>query len=624
MPQPIKIRGGDKIGIIKDSPAFSLPPSAYTDGRNVRFHDGVVSKIPGEVNILGSLVNMSNNMVDPEHIAYWPNPITPQYVYINKTHVYTMNSAGGIHNINKNSAPYASSDEWHSAIFTGGYALVLNSTVGTPQYVIDTTTDGSVPDLQDLPGWTYGTTTSVTAGIIQAFNNVLIAGNITAVIDGSTVRSPGTIRISTQAPAGSIPQVWQAGPNTDTADEFELSATSPVVAMVQQQGQMICYTNDSIHAVGVTANASTARVVTTSYGALSRTSVIEFDGQHLVVGSDDIYTFGGHPGSIKSVADGKVRDDFYKNLSPLYAEKTFIVRNNRFDEIWICYPDLTSHGRCNTALIWNYRDNTWTVRDLPDCSSGVTGPINGGGLLSRRIVFSGSGTTTGPNSSITLEFLDGPSRTLSTASLTIDQIIGAIDSGISDIEGISVITDTNADIIQFVADSIPATNRVTGVGFVPDGTPIFAQLQVGETTDPERPWGTEIFNHSKQFVVLGTDGRLVATDVSYTDKDGNKYTSFIERTLMDPIGEEGVTKNILSIYPMMDGEGEITITTSLQDSWGTPVPETEREYTYDIPTDYKVDPYGSGRILNIKFSESDDKIWRLSGEDIFIEIDGHR
>ena len=36
-------------------------------------------------------------------------------------------------------------------------------------------------------------------------------------------------------------------------------------------------------------------------------------------------------------------------------------------------------GECDEALMWNYRDNTWSIRDLNDVRSGDYAPIHGGG-----------------------------------------------------------------------------------------------------------------------------------------------------------------------------------------------------------------------------------------------------
>ena len=99
----INIAEVSKLGIVKDTPAFALPPGAWSDGKNVRFHDGAVSKMPGEDNILQPLTDgeSSPTAVVPVHTVYWPNPNTSQYVYTDKTDIYTMSSAGVIKKINK-------------------------------------------------------------------------------------------------------------------------------------------------------------------------------------------------------------------------------------------------------------------------------------------------------------------------------------------------------------------------------------------------------------------------------------------------------------------------------------------------------------------------------------------
>ena len=89
---------------------------------------------------------------------------------------------------------------------------------------------------------------------------------------------------------------------------------------------------------------------------------------------NDIYVTGGS-GSVQSVADEKTRDYFFNRLNPMHMENTFVVRNLRQDEIWIIYPTTDStDGRCDEALIWNYHNNTWTIRDMPGTLGGTIGP----------------------------------------------------------------------------------------------------------------------------------------------------------------------------------------------------------------------------------------------------------
>jgi len=76
-----------------------------------------------------------------------------------------------------------------------------------------------------------------------------------------------------------------------------------------------------------------------------------------------VYAFGGHPGSIQSVADGRVRRYLIDNLNKAYEQKLFILKYQAKDELWICYPKGNS-TTVNECLIWNYRLNNWTIRRM--------------------------------------------------------------------------------------------------------------------------------------------------------------------------------------------------------------------------------------------------------------------
>ena len=219
----------------------------------------------------------------------------------------------------------------------------------------------------------------VQARILRAFGNLIVAGNLTECERGSTriVRHmPGVIRTSDVAAAGSVPANWnpfRTGANT--ADEFTLSTTSLVQDMAELQGVLFIYTNTSIHSIQATGNLQipfNVRPVTTSYGAQDMGSVQEFDGKHLVVGSNDIYVFSGHPSNIQSISDSRVRKKFFTELSG----RVRTVLNRRQDEIWIAYST-TGTDVMDRALLWNYRDNTWTIREQTPFRSITISPMNG-------------------------------------------------------------------------------------------------------------------------------------------------------------------------------------------------------------------------------------------------------
>ena len=192
---------------------------------------------------------------------------------------------------------------------------------------------------------------------------------------------PGVIRTSDVAAPGSIPANWNPfKTGVNTADEFTLSSTGIVQDMVELQGILYIYTNESIHSVQQTGNNAlpfNIRPVAHGWGAQTIDAVQEFDGKHIVIGTSDIFVFAGHPGSIQSIADMRVRRFFFQDLDPDHEQNLFTLLNRRRDEIWINYPSLErpNDGQCSRTLIWNYRNNTWTIRDQSPFWNGVMSPV---------------------------------------------------------------------------------------------------------------------------------------------------------------------------------------------------------------------------------------------------------
>jgi len=111
-----------------------------------------------------------------------------------------------------------------------------------------------------------------------------------------------------------------------------------------------------------------------SYGILNTDCVVEFDGNHFVVDRNDVYVHNGS-GSIESVATYRVKKYLFSNLNKNAIDKVHVVKDPFYKEIWINYPKGTSTV-CNEALIFNYKNNTWTKRVLPSVSYAFNGPAN--------------------------------------------------------------------------------------------------------------------------------------------------------------------------------------------------------------------------------------------------------
>ena len=166
------------------------------------------------------------------------------------------------------------------------------------------------------------------AGVIRSFGDFLVAGNLVeydrdtfGTENQRVIRNlAGIVRTSDVAAPGQVPNNWNPfTTGVSTADEFILTATGIVQDMVELQGNLYIYANTSISVMRQTGNAQiplSTSLVTESYGAQTTEAVVEYDGKHFVIGSQDIYLFGGHPGSIQSVADNRVRRFFFDKAEP--------------------------------------------------------------------------------------------------------------------------------------------------------------------------------------------------------------------------------------------------------------------------------------------------------------------
>lgn len=112
-------------------------------------------------------------------------------------------------------------------------------------------------------------------------------------------------------------------------------------------------------------------------GMLAPNCAVEFDGKHFVVGQGDVYVHNGVQKS--SVIDGAMKDYLYGAIRSAGVKNVFVVPDYRNTEMWICFQASGAAGErgyCDQALIWNWKENHWTIRDLPNVIGGATGIVD--------------------------------------------------------------------------------------------------------------------------------------------------------------------------------------------------------------------------------------------------------
>ena len=417
----------------------------------------------------------------------------------------------------------------------------------------------------------------------------------------------GVVRTSDVAAPGNIPQSWNpfmTGANT--ADEIALADAGKITAIRELRGNLFVFTSDTITQLRVSTTGLTQVPITKEYGALTQNGVFGFQGSLVVIGSDDIYVFAGNPGDIKSIADGRVRLAFYDQLNAITFRNMQIRRNQLHDEIWICFPSMTSATpeKLDTALIWDYITNTWTYRDLPDPRSITVGPVegmsDGGTFLSIPMASVAEGVTysltvTNANGQTTEQGNEG--TTGFTTSTFYTDLLVAING---DINGQAGLTSRIEGEGLVVNDARLGSNVWTYVleidnVVIPQDTPFVATV-----TDNERPWSMTVLNEAKNFIVMAGANSIQAAELGYE----LNAPAYLVKTQMR-FAPSKDTEKLGAIYMETESDGTsipLAIRVYTRGTTGG-LPRTPHNYVFDTVDDYKVDTHLTSRLIDIHITD---------------------
>jgi len=352
---PAQITNLNPNGINKDISAYELPDDKWSDGNNIQFDNDRTTKVKGHQQVFGT----------PTGAPYWLlpfNTITTDYwVYPSLTKLYRVSTSGAttthsdVTRTTGGDYSATASGGWNGGVL-GGVAIVNNG-VDAPQMLGSTASNFSA-----LSNWLSSTTSKV----IRPFKRFLVALDTTE----SSTRYPFRVRWSHPAEGGTVPTTWDASDATKDAGYVDLSQSNGFVVDCLPLGDSnIVYKDDSVWSMTFEGGQSIFgfRQVFNDAGILGRDCVKSYDNQHFVVSVDDVYTHDGQ--SKKSIVDSQIRDELFNSIHPDYKERTFVVADREKNEMLICFVSNTATDAfANKAYVWNWRNNSWSIRDLPSVS----------------------------------------------------------------------------------------------------------------------------------------------------------------------------------------------------------------------------------------------------------------
>jgi hypothetical protein len=341
-------------GVIKDQKPHELPLSVVSDALNVRFSSSGAEKISGETAVY------TTPLIAPYHLELYANNTYKYVVYAGLDYVY-IDGPGQI-DITGTTPTGGIDDKWTGGTLNG--VLVLNNGVDAPMFWGGNTAN----NLATLTDWTAGHLCKT----LRPWKNYLIAGNVTK---GSDVY-PHMVKWSAAADPGAIPSSWDETDPTTDAGEQDLSETTDVIVDSLPLGDAnIVYKTASMYAQTYIGGQYifSFRRLPGDVGMLASNCGAVTPLGHVVLSAGDLILHNGQ--GPQSILTGAMRTWLYSNLDATNYERSFVVANNAKDEVWVCFPGSGS-ATCNYALIWNWINKTFTIRELDNVTCGVSGQLN--------------------------------------------------------------------------------------------------------------------------------------------------------------------------------------------------------------------------------------------------------
>lgn len=360
----INLREIGNGGINTDTAPWDLPPNAISNGRNFRVLAGKIQASGGSrltsVNgqargEIGHICQTSDFEGNSNWLACHRNGVDSYYDGAFEA-IYDCDPV--------------SESLWTSCQI--GQVTFLNNPQIHPIYFTDWVTGAE--QASELP-WVAGSTPESTitweqaqrsCRILQSHKNFLFAmGMYEPDENGVMTYHEDRVRWSNPCQPNGIPYSWQE-PSEDRssiAGYVTLGRGGRIVGAESLRDSFVIYNESAINVLDYTGDALVwrRRTLTQNAGLIGRDAIVEVGGRHFLIGNEDIVVFDGN--QAQSLLHNRLRRRFATTLNESSRHTGFATHNKLMGEIWFCVAEI-GHNSPNMAYVFNYRDNTWALRDL--------------------------------------------------------------------------------------------------------------------------------------------------------------------------------------------------------------------------------------------------------------------
>lgn len=344
-----------QYGVIADQVPQEIPVNAWSDAQNFRFRDGKAERFLGQRSIF------TTPSIAPYYLAPYGTAAAKYWVYAGLSKVFVDDGTTRTE-ITGTAPTGAIDDRWTGGTLNG--VLVLNNKADQPQYW-----GGNVAtDLLTLPGWNA----NWRANALRPFKNYLVAIGLTK----TGISYPNMVKWSSAADPGTVPTSWnEADPAVD-AGELDLAETPDVLVDALPLGDvLVVYKERSMYSMQYIGGQFIFRFARLpgDFGMLARGCGVQTPNGHVVLAAGDVILHNGQ--GPQSILTARMRNWLFSQIDSTYFARSFVTSNPARNEVWICFP-ASGQSVCTKALIWNWNDNTFGVRDLANVTYGASGQIN--------------------------------------------------------------------------------------------------------------------------------------------------------------------------------------------------------------------------------------------------------
>jgi len=355
MPKLLPLSKFAKAGLNSDTLPWDLPGDFLTEMTNIRIARQKLSPFAGKVDWTALPIDFQPGYlmyVNSHGSTFWLIPgLDKVYVYNGNLFTDISNPAGygGI----------SEEDLWSGCLLST--IPIINNPGHFPEYW----SPQEITQKMEFLPWNETSTwqaVNESCRIMRSHKQWLFALDLTSqdnpISDG--------VRWSSPADITGIPVTWDPTDVTNVAGlTFLGGAGGRIIDGKSLRDAFVVYRQSGVSVFEYVGGQFVWRVrhLSTTVGALTSECIAEVKGKHYFISDGDILVNDGN--SINSIIHNRIRERFTSDFDATNFGSAYVVQNDAAKEVWFCIPQ-TGHDYANLAYLYNWEDDTWSIRDIPE------------------------------------------------------------------------------------------------------------------------------------------------------------------------------------------------------------------------------------------------------------------